>query len=106
MDQPVPQTIFLKNYQPFSHRVETVELTFELAPEATRVSSRLAVSRGPGDAAELVLDGQELTLESVALDGKALSAGQYRVDATHLTIPDTPEKFILEIVTRVAPAKN
>ena len=53
-----------------------------------------------------MLDGQELTLESVALDGKPLAAGQYRVDASHLTIADTPQNFTLEIVTRVAPAKN
>jgi len=106
MDQALPQTILLKDYQPFSHRIETVELRFELDPEATRVSTRLTLQRDAAADAALVLDGQELLLESVVLDGKTLTPAQYRVDAQHLTIPATPEKFTLEIVTRTSPVKN
>ena len=106
MDQPVPQTILLKNYQPFSHGIDSVELHFDLDPEATRVSSRLSIARNPGGAASLVLEGQELVLESVAIDGKGLTPAQYQVDAQQLTIPGTPDKFVLEIVTRTAPVKN
>ncbi|MDB5803016.1 MAG: pepN [Betaproteobacteria bacterium] len=106
MDQALPQTILLKDYRPFSHRIETVELRFELDPEATRVSSLLTLQRDPAGDAPLVLDGQELILESVTLDGKALTPAQYSVDAGHLTIPATPEKFTLEIVTRTSPVKN
>ncbi len=105
MDQPVPQTILLSNYQPYSHHVETVDLTVDLDPQSTRVTSRLALTRA-GTAAALVLDGQELQLDSVAVNGVALTPAQYMVDANHLTIPDTPEKFSLEIVTRTDPAKN
>jgi aminopeptidase N len=106
MDQPVPQTIFLKDYQPFSHHIETVDLRFELDLEATRVTSRLTAERAAGGSATLVLDGQELVLESVSIDGKPLTPAQYQVDAQQLAIPATPEKFTLEIVTRTAPAKN
>jgi aminopeptidase N len=106
MDQPVPQTILLKNYQPFSHSIDSVELHFDLDPEVTRVSSRLSLARNPGGAASLVLEGQELVLESVAVDGKVLTPAQYQVDAQQLTIPGTPDKFMLEIVTRTAPVKN
>ena len=106
MDQALPQTILLKDYRPFSHRIDTVELRFELDPEATRVSSRLTVERSADGDAGLVLDGQELLLESVAIDGHTLAPAQYRVDAQHLTIPATPQKFTLEIVTRTSPVKN
>jgi aminopeptidase N len=106
MDQPVPQTILLKNYQPFSHSIDSVELHFDLDPETTRVSSRLNVVRNQDGAASLVLEGQELVLESVSIDGKALTPAQYQVDAQQLTIPGTPDKFMLEIVTRTAPVKN
>ena len=106
MDQPVPQTIFLKNYQPFSHRIDTVELRFELDPQATRVSAKLTLARNEGGAASLVLEGQELVLESVAIDGKTLTPMQYQVDAQQLTIPDTPARFVLEIITVTAPVKN
>jgi aminopeptidase N len=106
MDQALPQTIFLKDYRPFSHRIDTVELHFQLDPEATRVSSRLTLERKPQGDAILILEGQELVLESVALDGVPLSAAQYKVDPEYLTIPGTPEKFTLEIVTRTSPVKN
>ena len=105
MDQPVPQTILLSNYQRYSHQVDTVELTVDLDPLATRVTAQLALTR-TGASAALVLDGQELELESVAINGIALSPAQYMLDANHLTIPETPEKFTLAIVTRTAPAKN
>ncbi|HEY4373154.1 MAG TPA: aminopeptidase N [Burkholderiales bacterium] len=106
MDQALPQTIFLKDYQPYSHHIDSVDLRFELDPEATRVTSRLTLERAAGGAATLVLDGQELILESVAIDGKTLGPAQYQVDAERLTIPATPEKFVLEIVTRTSPVKN
>ncbi len=47
-----------------------------------------------------MLDGDELELESVALDGRTLAAGEYELDAEHLTVAGVPERFTLETVVR------
>lgn len=42
-----PQTIYLKDYTPFGYNVDEVHLTFDLAPSATRVMSRIKFSPNP-----------------------------------------------------------
>ncbi|MDD2859973.1 MAG: hypothetical protein PHI71_02740, partial [Acidiphilium sp.] len=63
----------LADYRPPAFLVDTVDLIFDLDPAATRVRATIALRRNPahGDpAAPLVLDGEDLTLESVAIDGE------------------------------------
>ncbi|MBL8385355.1 MAG: aminopeptidase N [Burkholderiales bacterium] len=108
MDRPAPQAILLSDYAPPAFLVDTVDLHFDLDPDATVVRSRLAVRRNPAraDAAALVLDGRELELVSVALDGRALGPADYRLDAEALTLPLAAAAATVEVVTRVRPAKN
>jgi len=54
----------------------------------------------------LVLDGDELELVSVALNGKILEKGSFALAAEQLTIPGMPDAFLLETVTRIVPQKN
>src|SRR5207248_11182337 len=54
----------------------------------------------------LVLDGNDLTLISVALDGKPLDSTAYTVDTDTLTVHAPPASFTLQIVTEIAPAEN
>src|SRR6267378_2776604 len=75
----------------------------------TLVKATLAVSRNPqaaGSSAPLELDGDDLELLSVALDGKPLDNSAYTLDAKHLTIPGVPVRFTLETVARVRPKQN
>ena len=62
-----PAAIRRLDYRPPAFLVDTVDLTFDLAPEATRVSATLAFRRNPGAAAvdreaPLVLNGEGLVL--------------------------------------------
>src|SRR5690606_18785644 len=57
-------------------------------------------------AAPLVLDGDELKLESVRLDGRMLAADEYTLEPDKLVIPNVPERFILEMVSTIDPAAN
>ncbi|SEM93898.1 aminopeptidase N [Gemmobacter aquatilis] len=97
----------LVDYQPFSHVLNRVELTFRLAPQATRVLARLHLAPNPaGPGGDLRLDGEGLRLIALALDGVALEATP---DATGLTIaaqalPDAP--FVLESEVEIAPEGN
>jgi aminopeptidase N len=96
-----PRTIALKDYQPPAYTISQVSLTFTLDPQATRVRSVMTMTRVAE--APLVLNGEQLKLISVALDGKPV---EHRTDDETLTIARTPESFTLEIVTEISPANN
>ncbi len=103
-----PRTIFLADYQPFSHVLSQVELTFRLAPRATRVLARLHLAPNPARAGQpdLRLDGENLTLLACAIDGKPLAVTP---DATGLTLPAAllPDRaFVLETDVEIAPDGN
>ena len=106
MDHPVPQAIHLKDYTPPTYSVESVDLRFELDPDVTQVSSRLVVLRAHAAAVAFVLDGRELELVSVAINGRASAAGDYAVDETSLTLRGLGERATIEIVTRIRPSTN
>jgi aminopeptidase N len=104
-----PKAIRREDYRPPDYRIETADLEFELAPTATRVKSTLklrAAQDRPNGAKPLVLDGDELTLVSVKLDGKPLSATDYALGEKSLTIARPPASFTLEIETEIAPDAN
>jgi aminopeptidase N len=103
-----PREIFLKDYKKPDYYFETVDLKFSLGEEKTIVSSKIAVfPRVEGSTPPLVLDGQDMTLVSVQINGKALKEEDYHLDARHLTIKSPPSgKYDLEIVTEILPQKN
>jgi aminopeptidase N len=107
--QPRPEPIRLADYRPPDYRIDTVALEFDLAPETTRVKATLGI-RAAYDADEgtrpLVLDGDELELVSVGLDGRTLAPGDYSVDEKHLTLHRPPKVFTLAIETAIRPQAN
>src|SRR5712672_2962454 len=109
MRDPAPVPIHLKDYAPPAFLIESVDLDVELFEDHARVRSRLALSRNPKAAdsnAPLVLDAEELELESVALDGRALAAGEYAADAAHLAVAKPPARFAFETACKIYPRKN
>ncbi len=101
-----PQTIRLKDYRPPDWRIETIALAFDLDEDSTRVAARLEVRRQPGGTGPLVLDGQELTLLSVAVDGRRLEEGEYTLSDDTLMIADAPNAFTLETEVEIRPQDN
>jgi aminopeptidase N len=102
-------TKFLKDYAPPDYLIRDVTLDVQLAPENTRISSSLAIEPNAGTVAgtPLVLDGEELTLERVAVNGQALEAGRYALSSGKLTIPNPPVgSFTLDITTVCNPEAN
>ena len=98
----------LVDYRPPSFLADTVALHVTLDPAATEVRARIAFRRNPeaDGGATLWLDGIELTLLTISLDGAALAPEHYRQDAAGLTLTDLPDAFLLETVVRIAPAAN
>ncbi|MPZ44553.1 MAG: aminopeptidase N [Betaproteobacteria bacterium] len=111
MDQTVdtPPVIRLADYRPPAYFIPSVDLNFDIRDDATTVTARLALARNSAasdPAAPLVLDGDELKLESVRLDGRLLTASEYSIEPERLTIPNVPERFVLETVCSLDPAAN
>ncbi|HZQ39423.1 MAG TPA: hypothetical protein VFA87_01470, partial [Rhizomicrobium sp.] len=100
-----PRAIHLSDYKAPEFRITTVHLDFALEPEATRVKAKLAIERRAG-AGPLVLAGECQKLLSVALDGRALGTADYLLDDKNLTLPDPPDRLILEIESEISPAAN
>jgi aminopeptidase N len=99
----------LENYRPPDWLVETVTLDIALHPTRSRVRSTLKLKPNPeaASAAPLTLDGDELTLVSVKLDGKELAADTFTATPDGLTIPQPPQRAcMLEIETVVDPTNN
>ncbi len=103
-----PHAVRLQDYRPPDWLIETVDLDVSLHPSAARVRARLKLKpSAAGPPAPLVLDGDELRLTSLALDGKPLPAENYVATADRLTIAQPPNRpFELEIETMIDPVGN
>jgi aminopeptidase N len=104
------QVFRLEDYRPSDYLIARTHLTFRLSPENTVVIAELTVERRDGLAKNvpLALDGDELTLKSVKIDGKALDASAYEATPDQLLVkkPPAAKKFVLSIETVLNPAKN
>ncbi|MDB5358903.1 MAG: aminopeptidase [Rhodospirillales bacterium] len=108
-DSTPPKTIRLAEYQVPDFLIDTADLLFELEEDHATVKSRLGMRRNPaatGGNQPLKLDGEALTLVSVALNGEKLGPNRYQLDDQSLTIPDLPRDFVLDIETRIEPQNN
>ncbi|HUI99861.1 MAG TPA: aminopeptidase N [Usitatibacter sp.] len=109
MRDATPQAIHLQDYLPPAFRISKVHLDVDIRAGSATVRSTLHVGRNAAAGrpdAPLVLDGEGLELVSVAIDGRALADTEYRVDASHLTIPRAPDAFTLQTIVRFDPWKN
>jgi len=103
-----PRPIRLQDYRRPDWLIDTVDLDVSLHPSATRVRAKLKLKPNASAApAPLVLDGEELRLTSLKLDGKPLPPENYVATAERLTIAQPPNReFELEVETMIDPAGN
>jgi aminopeptidase N len=109
MNQDTPQTINLADYAQPSFLIDMVDVDINFLSGEALVTAQLSVRRNPAVMtlnAPLVLDGEELELISVSLDGVLMAPDRYRSNAGHLTLVDLPDAFCLETVTRIHPDSN
>jgi aminopeptidase N len=109
MREAEPKTIHLKDYTPPAFLVDAIELEVDIREQDAIVMARLAVRRNPRAAdadADLALDGDELELLSLSLNGAPLASSRYTVTPERLTLAGVPDAFNLETVSRIVPQKN
>ncbi|MGR3504063.1 aminopeptidase N [Pseudaestuariivita sp.] len=104
MKDAAPQTILLSDYTPFGYQIESVHLTFKLAPHATRVLSRIAFAPNPeASDGTFFLHGEELKLISARIDGAEVTPD---VTDTGLTCEVPEGAFAWEAEVEIDPANN
>jgi aminopeptidase N len=101
MREPQTKAIHLKDYAPPAFRVDTVDLDVDIRDSDALVKAKLKITRA--GAGPLVLDGDELELVSVAVNGKP---ARHEVTEESLTVHDVPDAFTLETATRIVPQQN
>ncbi|HUR89944.1 MAG TPA: aminopeptidase N [Ramlibacter sp.] len=99
--------VYRADYRPPAYWIDSVDLTFDLDPAKTRVLNRMKMRRNPDvEAQALRLDGDELNLARVLVNGQGTS---FKMDNGKLVLENLPEghdPFDLEIFTTCSPAKN
>ncbi len=120
------ETVYLKDYTPYPYRIESLHLDFDLHETATLVKAELAFecaaapAEGPDRAAAaksaaasagstpppLFLNGENLQLKEILLDGAALPPEQYELTEEGLTLPKPPVKGVLTTLVEINPQEN
>ncbi|MEP7705446.1 aminopeptidase N [Paraglaciecola sp. 25GB23A] len=92
------------DYLPSAFLIEHVSLTFDLTSESSTVRCVSRVIRNGQHQLPLVLDGEELELKSIAVNGQAWT--DYQVEASSMTLNIALAEFELDITTTVYPHLN
>lgn len=100
-------TVYRKDYRPYSHSIDSVELDFVLNPESTTVTSTMVVTPLRGATThDLVLDGgHDLFIEKVLIDGQQANE-RYQMGQGQLTIKNISKQSTVTIVNRIVPVNN
>lgn len=95
------------DYTAPAYWIDTVDLSFDLDPAKTRVLNKMTLRRNPDVAAQpLRLDGEELNLARVLVNGQGTSFKMENGQLVLENLPEDTEPFALEIFTTCAPVKN
>ncbi|OGT37504.1 MAG: aminopeptidase N [Gammaproteobacteria bacterium RIFCSPHIGHO2_12_FULL_37_14] len=103
------QSTYLKNYTPANYFIDEINLNVDLYEEHTIVTTLMKLRHNRvhvNQEKTLILDGEELILQSIKLNQDLLNNHQYQLVDNHLIIPHLPDHFTLEITTKIFPDKN
>jgi aminopeptidase N len=97
----------LADYRPAPYLLERTDLTVQLHADHTEVGAQLAFRSAGVSAGPLVLQGVDLELLELRLDGRPLEPPAYQLGNDQLLIPDPPAgPFLLESRVRIHPETN
>lgn len=92
-------------YIPYPYLIPSLKLQIKLDLNQTVIRSHFQVHTSePGTT--LVLDGEDLTLLGIWIDGKKISKNQYQLDSKHLSIDLDQTSHLIEIENYCEPANN
>ncbi|MBQ0535479.1 aminopeptidase N [Providencia huaxiensis] len=98
------QAKYRQDYQAPDYTITEIDLDFNLDPVKTIVTAVSKVKRLNPQSSTLELNGEDLSLVSIEVDGKAWQ--NYKESEGKLIIESLPESFTLRIVNEINPEKN
>lgn len=103
-----PITTYLDEYKSPLFNVDSVQLWFDIYEDETHVRCELSVSYAgsSGDIPPLSLDGEQMSLQSVAINGVSLNEDEYTLTEKQLTILKPQHKFTLTTHVIINPKEN
>ncbi len=96
---------YRKDYVAPHYRLPLTELDFTLNPTQTVVKAKLHFDT-VDTSKPLVLNGQYMTLKSIAVDGQALDKSDYALTDETLTLNPEKSEFVLETTVEINPQEN
>jgi aminopeptidase N len=100
-------TVFLRDYRPPAWRVTDIALELDLDPAETMIAARLRIEPDASQPlSPLRLDGEGLELLELRIDGAAVGADRYELDARGLTIHGLDAAAVIETRARIVPERN
>ncbi|AYV19879.1 aminopeptidase N [Vibrio mediterranei] len=103
MTESAPKAKYRSDYQTPSHTITDVNLTFDLHETQTKVTAVSQVKQ-LGEATTLVLDGENIELIQVRVNGEAWS--DFITNDSSLEISNLPKEFELVIENHISPSTN
>ena len=102
------KSIYRKDFTDYPWTVNQLDLHFDIGRETTTVRAEMELRCKDGAKAsqDIVLNGSDLELVSLSLNGRQLSEDDYSVDGETLIIPDAPPASVLKTEVRIHPASN
>lgn len=106
MKTDAPKIIKLSDYKKPDYLVESIDLTFLLEDQKTNVQSKMKIIKNTKEMAPLILNGEELTLKSLKINGEIYT--DYKLDEENniLIIQNERTEFLLEIENEINPQEN
>ncbi len=96
---------YRKDYKPSTYQILATNLTFDLREHETLVTNVMDIE-SLDTTQPLVLDGENQELFTLKLNGEHLAREYYDWNDTSLIIHNLPQRFSLEIVSRIHPESN
>jgi aminopeptidase N len=105
-----PTTTYLKDYTKPGFTINNIEIDFDLHPTRTKVVSSINIVFDTNSNDDFFLNGEDITLVSLLLDGKALAKSKYKLDKdglhiSHAALPRGTH-VTLQITTQCNPQAN
>jgi aminopeptidase N len=102
------KAVFRDKYTPYPWTLDHAALRFEIGDESTKVSSKLRIIRNElaAEASDIALDGQDMELLSLTMDGIKLEGKRFTVHPDRLIIHDAPAECTLETEVLIRPHEN
>jgi len=97
---------YRKDYTAYPWDITQLELHFDIGVETTIVRAEMEFRSKEGSSADLVLNGSNLNLLVIELNGQVLSVDDYVIDGETLTVPGAPSNSLLKTEVEIHPAGN